>query len=343
MLEPPALADDLLLACLRDKYGVTAAQLAFLPLGADPDTAVYRLTADDGAVYFVKLRSGAFNDVTVVVPHLLHQRGSKHVIAPLVTSDGCLYALCGAYAVVVHPFVEGRDGSQVELPASQWTALGRALHSLHATEVPVELAQRIGRETFSAMSREQVRAVLRECDVAVADAWPWPAVDDVAQALAGLLQSERTKVLGLADRAERLAADLAAKELPYVLCHADIHVWNLLVTAEGALYIVDWDTLLFAPKERDLMFVGSGLGGWQRPEQAAAFYRGYGECAVDADALAYYRCERVVEDIAVYCRELLRSTAGGADRAEQLRQLTSQFAPGSIVDIALKSEPGCTG
>ena len=98
---------------------------------------------------------------------------------------------------------------------------------------------------------------------------------------------------------------------------------------------MDWDTVLFAPKERDLMFFGSGIGGRQQPEQAAAFYAGYGPGNIDTAALAYYRCERIVQDIAVYCRELLLSAAGGADRAEGLRQLAGQFAPGGVVTIAL--------
>jgi spectinomycin phosphotransferase len=99
--------------------------------------------------------------------------------------------------------------------------------------------------------------------------------------------------------------------------------------------------VLFAPKERDLMFIGSGLAGWQRAEQAAAFYTGYGPCVIDKAALAYYRCERIVQDIAVYCRDLLSSAAGGADRAEGLRQLTGQFEPEGIVDTALAtSVPG---
>jgi spectinomycin phosphotransferase len=159
----------------------------------------------------------------------------------------------------------------------------------------------------------------------------------VAHGVAELLLSQRGKVLALVESAELSAAVLVARNLPHVLCHADIHAWNLHITPEGSLYIVDWDTVLFAPKERDLMFVGSGLAGWQRSEQAAAFYQGYGECAVDPDALAYYRCERVVEDVAVYCRELLASAAGGADRAEGLRQLAAQFEPGSVVDTALES------
>lgn len=335
MLERPALPDDELIACLYNDFGVQAAALHFLPLGADPDTAVFRLVDGAGAEYFVKLRSGPFDEVTVLVPALLHQRGHMHVIPPLSTIDSRLYARCGRYAVVLHPFVLGRAGVEVELSAEQWVTLGRALHSLHETAVPAELAQRIPRETFTNAWRAQVRAVLRGLDAVAAGGWPWLAADDVAHAIVVVLQGQRAKVLALVEHAEQLAATLAATDLPYVLCHADIHVWNLLITAAGALYIVDWDTALFAPKERDLMFFGSGLGGWQRPEQAAAFYQGYGDCTVHAAALAYYRCERIVQDIAVYCRELLESEAGGEDRPEQLRQLAGQFAPGGIVEIAL--------
>lgn len=334
MLERPALPDDQLLACLRTDYALEAGQLEFLPLGADPDTAVFRLRAAEGREYFVKLRGGAFDDVTVAVPHLLAQAGNAHVIAPLATTAGRLHGRCGAFAVIVYPFVAGRDGFAQELTPAQWTVLGRALRSLHETSVPPHLAGRIPRETFSGGWRAQVRGVLAGLDAALAGQWPWAAGDAVAQEVAALLQREWGKVRALVARAEELAAVLAARHLPYVLCHADIHVWNLLVTAEGALYIVDWDTVLFAPKERDLMFFGAGLGGGQQAEQAA-FYRGYGACAVDANALAYYRCERVVEDIAVYCRELLGSAAGGADRAEGLRQLAGQFEPGSVVGTAL--------
>jgi len=64
----------------------------------------------------------------------------------------------------------------------------------------------------------------------------------------------------------------------FILCHADIHAWNLLIDVNGRLYIVDWDTLIFAPKERDLMFVGAGLGGngHSLQEEETLFYQGYG-------------------------------------------------------------------
>ena len=59
-----------------------------------------------------------------------------------------------------------------------------------------------------------------------------------------------------------------------------------LVGPGDALAIVDWDTPIVAPKERDLMFVGAGIGDiWREPWEADAFYRGYGPTTVDRAAL----------------------------------------------------------
>ena len=86
MLEKPTdLSDDQLRGCLRADYGLTLVELAFLPLGADVNTAVYRAVDAAGAPYFVKLRRGAFDAALVWVPQLLRERGVTHVIAPLPT------------------------------------------------------------------------------------------------------------------------------------------------------------------------------------------------------------------------------------------------------------------
>ncbi|NOG51705.1 MAG: phosphotransferase [Chloroflexi bacterium] len=132
-------------------------------------------------------------------------------------------------------------------------------------------------------------------------------------------------------RARHLAGHLRSyPPPPQIVCHGDIHVGNVLITPDGMLYLVDWDTLVYAPKERDLMFVGAGLGSSDPlgPDaQAALFYEGYGPVQVDLSALAYYRCERIVEDIAAYCDLILLTLPDNTDRANGLAQLASQFAP----------------
>jgi len=42
MLTKPDLKDEKIIACLHDNYGLDVAEISFLPLGADFNTAVYR-------------------------------------------------------------------------------------------------------------------------------------------------------------------------------------------------------------------------------------------------------------------------------------------------------------
>lgn len=114
----------------------------------------------------------------------------------------------------------------------------------------------------------------------------------------------------------------------FVLCHGDCHGWNLLIDDRDQLFLVDWDTLLLAPKERDLMFIGGGYGdsGDTAADEELYFYRGYGQTTVDRTACAYYRFARALEDITLFAEQIL-STAAGEDRHQALGYLQSNFLP----------------
>ena len=332
MLEKPDIRDEQLIDCLGADYGLRVTRLTFLPLGADVHSAAYRADTVD-AGYFVKLRSGAFDELAVVIPRLLHEQGMAQVIAPIPTSDGRLSSHVAQYAVVVSPFVEGRNGVDRELSDHDWTELGSAMRAIHRAAVPEALRQRLPREAFSPEWRERVRAFQAHVQ---ATTYPEPS----AARLAALLRDQRQTVSALVGRAELLGDALRRRDLPLVVCHGDLHGWNVLIDADDRLYVVDWDTLILGPKERDLMFVGAGIGGsqWHSEGASARFLEGYGPADIDATAVAYYRCERVVQDIAAYCEQLLLTEAGATDRPSALAQLARQFDPGGVIEIALAAD-----
>lgn len=101
---------------------------------------------------------------------------------------------------------------------------------------------------------------------------------------------------------------------------------------------MDWDDPIMAPKERDLMFIGGGIANvWNKPNEERLFYKGYGTAEVDSTILAYYRHERIVEDIAEYGHALLLTTAGEEDRQEMYKQFIGMLEPNGVVDIAFKT------
>ena len=84
MLEKPDIPEELIISRLREEYGLHVSQLTFLPLGADMGTAVYRVLADDGTAYFLKLRKG-FEEIVVTIPLFLKSQSIQEIIAPFET------------------------------------------------------------------------------------------------------------------------------------------------------------------------------------------------------------------------------------------------------------------
>jgi len=333
MLEKPDLQDGKIIAFLRDEYGLRVVQVAFLPLGADLNTAVYRVVAEDETPYFVKLRRGVFDETAVALPKFLSDQGIVQIIVPLATKTGQLWASLDAFKLILYPFVEGHNGYEVDLSDRHWFDFGTALKSIHTVKVPPALISRIQRETYSPQWREIVKTFLERVEDDAFD-------DLVAVKLAAFLKAKRDEVLDLVGRAERLAEALLARSPEFVLCHSDIHAGNILIDANDDLYIVDWDNPILAPKERDLMFIGGGQGfaGHTAQEEETLFYRGYGQTQIDPIALAYYRYERIVQDIAIYCEQLFLTNEGGEDREQSLQYLTSDFLPNNTIEIAYKAD-----
>jgi spectinomycin phosphotransferase len=332
MLIKPDLKDEKIIACLRDAYGLTVEKIAFLPLGADFNTAVYRVTTSNQMDYFLKLRSGKFLEASVSVPKHLADIGIKQVIPPILTKLGRLYSGLGSFKAILYPYVEGRNGVEAKLSEDQWVQFGAAIKRLHSTDIPSSITNGVPRETFSSKWRETVKSFLGRIENEVFE-------EPVAVKMAEFLKSKSSEILKLVERAEELAITIQKQPLTYVLCHADMHGWNLIVDKENALYIVDWDTLIFAPKERDLMFIGAGIwdSGLTPNEEESLFYKGYTQTKINHDVLACYRFERIIQDISEYCEHIFMSDASADDRIQSFEYLQSNFLSGGTIERAYAS------
>lgn len=337
MLDKPALSDARLTTCLREAYGLVTVKLTFLALGADADTAVYKAVTSAGQPHFVKLRRGLFDEMSVKLPRYLSDHGVSHLIPVVEARTSELWVDLEPFTVTVYPFVTGKSGYEVPLTARNWHDFGVALKRLHTLDVPPELHNRLRRETYDAAAREQLKAFLsrlEDTDTDPIDTDPIDA-DPIAGRLAAFMREKQLQVVDLVSRAERCAKTLRARAPEFVVCHADLHAGNLLISG-SSFYIIDWDDPILAPKERDLMFIGGGQGfaGYTPQEEEELFYEGYGSADIDTSVLAYYRFERIVQDLSIYCDDLERGVGSEAERRQSLRYLMANFRPGGTVERA---------
>jgi len=330
MIEAPAIAHELLVERVQHAYGVAISAITFLPIGNDATAWIFRAETNAGAAYLFKLKQGPIALASVTVPHYLAHHGLAAAVAPLPTLTGDLTTPCGDFTLILFPLIVGDTAMTVGLSTRQWHTFGALIQQLHQAELPTTIACQLPHETFQLYWQETLALIEQRI------AQPEPH-DPIAQRLVTIWQARRPEIDAIVARTMALGRQLQAVSPPLVLCHADIHMANLLVDAQGGLHIIDWDGVLLAPKERDLIFV-LARALLQHPTEAA-FFEGYGPAAVDPVAFAYYRYEWVVQEVADYARRVLLMPAlGDSTRADALQGFCDLFAPGDVVDVAYATE-----
>jgi spectinomycin phosphotransferase len=333
MREQPDLPEAKITACLHTHYGLDVTSIRFLPIGYDPYASVYEAITAEGVSCFVKIRSGAINRAGLLVPRVLSEHGIPNILAPLRTVAQELWCSLDAYSVIVYPFIRGENAMAAGLSDSQWREFGATLKAVHSGGFAALLRGQVPEETFSLPSAQLVRHVSARIDGV--------RFDSPAAARCASFWADNTPLIQrLLARAEALGKQLQSRPFEHVLCHADIHAANILVSEEGRIYLVDWDGPLLAPRERDLLFVvGSKIARPVEPREEELFFQSYGAADIDPDALAYYRYERAIEDIGEAGKSVfLNAERSEETRAEETAFLLSLFHPGNIVEAALEAD-----
>jgi spectinomycin phosphotransferase len=327
LLEKPALSDIEIEECLRKHYGLHPASLDFLPLGNDAHSWVYRVTSEDGASYFFKLRQGALYPAAYLAPRFFKEQGITSVVAPLATTAGEAWTPLGDFTALLYPFIEGDNGWNTGMTGWHWQALGAALKSLHSLEPPIYLQETLRKESFDIQPYLGLHDLDRQLYIIM------EGKDGLEREFMAIWKAKRPIIIGLLNQMVKLAAILRQASLPLVMCHADLHPGNILIDPGGALFIIDWDEVLLAPKERDFLFVETGNLADTAPPP---FFQGYGSVDIDWPALAYYRCERVIQDVLAFAQEVFfRPDFGQENRASSVRWFGSIFEPEGEVELAL--------
>jgi len=306
MREKPNIPETLLRASLQDQYDLVPITLEFLPLGLDYNSWVYRVMSEQGTPYLLKARSGPLYEPGCLVPSYLKDQGIASIVAPLPTKSNTLWARIGAWTVIVYPFIEG-DTSFTGMTDEQWKELGTIFKQIHQVNVPAEGFESLRKETFD--PTEYARWI-RAFEAQHLHSQHRDSVPE--RALLADWQAHQSTIHRGVTSLEKLAAVLQRRSGPYVICHADLHPANLIRHHTGHVFVIDWNDVMLAPKERDFIFVTE--------MQAHAFWEGYGQREIDWIALTYYLWERVVQDVIECAKDVFfNDDLGEETRADVVR------------------------
>jgi spectinomycin phosphotransferase len=326
MIEKPYISDKTIISALREYYSIPVVGVEFLPIGNDASAWAYRVNAENQKAYFLKLRKEISNPAGFLVPRFLRENGIAQALAPLPTKEQKLWVSVEDFVLIMYPFVIGNEAMNIGMTDAQWTEFGSTLKRIHRTKLSSDISEYVRQESFvpkwSSFAKKLHQQVNKQ-----------NYNDPYQKELATFWKENNETIQTLVERTEMIGRHLQQTDLEFVLCHADIHTANILITPEQELFIVDWDDTLLAPKERDLMFVLGEDSIRTREEQM--FFDGYGNVEINQLALAYYRYEWCVQEIGDFGERIFSTKdSGESTKQHSLEGFIELFSPGDVIEAA---------
>ena len=306
--EPQDLDRAQLVDALRRHWHIDAARVDYLPVGFGAHH--WQAAGTDGSRWFVStddLRAGrhagrdpdegfAELDRAFRTAAMLRAiAGLEFVHAPVPSADGdVLRRLDSRYTMRVEPFIDGAAAGSGDFERSEdRRRVGTLVGRVHAASgsVPPGLP---GREDFALPGRRELEAALAQRETAW-NTGPYgePTRRLLAENAAGVLDRLRAY--------DRLVGRARDAPQTWVVTHGEPHSANVVRDSHGSLRLVDWDTALIAPRERDLWMVldAHGTGGDE-------YRRCAGWVPLNEDTLSLYRERWALAEICEYVARFRR-------------------------------------
>jgi spectinomycin phosphotransferase/16S rRNA (guanine(1405)-N(7))-methyltransferase len=323
--EPNDLPGEALVDALQDFWGFTAVSMEYQPVGFGShhwlatDTTGRRLyaTADDLA----DKRRTAHETTDDAFGRLCHafgtaralrdEAGLNFVIAPVLTTTGRVVArLSERYSLVIHPYVTGTGtcGDGEFTNDGDRRAVVDMLIQIHRAHVGKPHV-----DDFVVPDLDTLLPLIRD----ISDAWRGGPYAQHAQ---DLLRIHAKDLQVLIAEYRRLARRVGSQPERMVITHGEPHADNVMVTA-GGLVLIDWDTTLLAPPERDLWDLSAD------DISLLDYYAAVTGTEIDSGALSLYRLWYDLAEVGGYLGLFSSPHEDTADARESWKNLQHFLRP----------------
>lgn len=328
MLTPPhGLSDEALVSAISAGWNVTIASINYRAVGFgghhwdavdargdrrfvtvdDLRSKRHALDEDEDAA-FARLRAA------LATAQDLRGAGCDFAVAPLpTTAEAPLFRIDRRFAVALYPHIAGDSSVWSESPTA--THRRRVLDMmviLHA--VPRTATPHAPIDDYSISHRDELEMGIH-VNADPKESGPYSA------RVSTLLAELGANIQQLLQRYDALVQETRSRPRPTVVTHGEPHPGNIMRTSDG-WKLIDWDTLLVAPPERDLWSLDPGDGS------IIDAYRDATNCTPDPSTLDLYRLRWDLADIAVYVSRFRGPHSASSDDNkswDELRDLVSRL------------------
>ena len=233
------------------------------------------------------------------------------ILCPILTIDGQYRCEDEHFIYLLFPYIDGYTLCDKQMSNTQVKEIAEILAELHryGENIPVKTSAII--EDFSVPFCSELRNILSSMD------------KQTDNETVSILKEYETILIKNVEETEILAQKLSKENLKFVLCHTDVHGWNLM--QYDKLILIDWEGMKLAPPEADLFaFIGDLF--WHKcSKEFIAYYKKVNpDFIINTEVLTFYQIRRRIEDICAFASGLLYENIDDDERRQSLYHLRKE-------------------
>ena len=179
---------------------------------------------------------------------------------------------------ILFDWIEGITPREEPLTRPQLLSLAHIIAELHSLDEQIPTSSSVIRENYDIPFYESLMSRARSADENI----PSKYLQIIIEKLHQLSEVSRS---------------LPALNLPYTLCHNDIHGWNV-ITQGDRLMLLDWEGLRLAPREADLfMFKYERYWGYRWDEFYDVYKKKHPQLEINETAMRFFQLRRRLNDV----------------------------------------------
>jgi len=179
---------------------------------------------------------------------------------------------------ILFDWLEGVTPRDEPLTRLQLNSLAQIIAELHGFNETIPTASSVTRENYDIPFYESLMSRARNADENIPSEY---------------LQVIIKKLHMLSE----ISRELPALNLPYTLCHNDIHGWNVITQGDG-LVLLDWEGLKYAPPEADLfMFKYERYWGQRWDEFYDVYGKAHPNLEINETVMRFFQLRRRLNDV----------------------------------------------
>ncbi len=231
---------DKILAIVKNEYGLNIDNFKFVPIGEE--SYAYKIKSGD-EYFFVKYTENTDAVENLSKSKQLFQKLSElnFYVGPISVKDELLFQLDKGI-VIVTPFIMGTvvatPNPEFDQELVAWIIDAMVqIHQLDVSECPLK------NESFTNNYKERFDTLLKLTEDLPSDSRVLGVVNEIKDRIVKKIQIQ-----------DNLSQELINSPKDFVLTHGDITGLNIMRSGYST-FLLDWDGVRFAPRERDLVFV----------------------------------------------------------------------------------------